>query len=41
MAIHAGALTRLARIGPLDLAALAQRLAESNVVLEAIGDDAG
>ncbi|WP_428028874.1 DUF58 domain-containing protein [Ancylobacter sp.] len=39
--IHAGALTRFARLRPFDRAALSQRLRALNVGLEVLGDDAG
>lgn len=39
--VHAGPLSRLARLRPLDHAALAQRLRALNVSLETVADDAG
>jgi len=39
--IHAGALSRIARLRPFDTAVLTQRLRALNVSLETIGDDAG
>lgn len=39
--IHTGPLSRLARLRPLDHAALAQRLRALNVSLETVADDAG